>query len=281
LKQNEIHINIKDIKAEPIIANNPEAKFRINARGCFYRNFNEDIIESSNYNNNTIEVNLSRDGIFHLLPESLFFSENRLLIKKRKRNKNSDIIQEDAIKEEIKKQNIDRKQLLVFFKYFDNKYFNSNILLEKCIYEIENNSFNILLNNFFDFDLTNEENQYIKKMAPLLIHADKIRGELFLLQKILSNVLNCKVEISRKNLLNIELSEVITSLEFIIHKKDLTLSEYQTLNRDYKSFFEFIYEWFLPFEIDYVYKIKDITHRLVLKQTLILDYNTQLLLNES
>jgi hypothetical protein len=281
---NNKNIPIEDIRAESIIAVMfddiiPEVR----NLGSFYRNYCEDIIRIGNESDReSIVVELSRDGIYYLLPETLFFLENRLLIKKSKNIINSEIANESAIKDEVKKQNAEKKHLFAFFKFFDIQYFETKLLLEKEIFDLENNQINFILKNLFDYDLDKEENEYIKKIAPLLIYCSRIRGDLLLLSEILSAALKHRVEINKRNIFIDQSSESVVLIEFIVHIEGLSLKEYQELTTMYKPFLYFINEWFFPAGEDYVYKIKDTTQKFDLNEKqIILDYNTQLLAYES
>lgn len=284
MKYNDKNIPIEDVKAESIIAvMYDDTKPEIRAQGCFYRNYCEDIIRIGNESDrDSIVVELSRDGIYHLLPETLFFLENRLLIKKKKSISNSEIVNESAIKEEVKKQNVEKKYLSTFFKFFDMQYFETSLQLEKEIYEIENTQTKVVLKYFFEYDLNKEENVYIKKIAPLLIYCSLIRADLLLLPKILSAVLNYRVELKKRNVFIDHTTEPIPLIDFIVHVKGLSPKEYQDLTILYKPFFSFVNEWFLPIGTEYNYKIKDTSQPFALnEQQIILDYNTQLLAYES
>jgi hypothetical protein len=284
VRYNDKNIPIEDVKAESIIAvmfddTNPE----IRSQGCFYRNYNEDIIRAGNESDReSIVVELSRDGIYHLLPEILFFLENRLIIKKQKSISNTEIANESAIKDEIKKQTAEKKYLLAFFKFFDSQYFKTSLSLEKEVFEIENLQTKLFLKHFLEYDLNKEENIYIIKITPLLIYSSQIRGDLILLPKILSAVLNHKVEMIKRNVFIDQTSESIALIEFIIHVQGLSVNEYQELSALYMPFFALVYERFLPVGMEYNYKIKDTAQALSLcENQIILDYNTQLLTYES
>ncbi len=284
MKYIDKNIPIENIKAESIIAvmyddTNPE----IRAQGCFYRNYCEDIIRIGNESDReSIVVELSRDGIYHLLPETLFFLENRLLIKKKKSINNTEIANESAIKEEVKKQNAEKKYLSIFFKIFDTKYFETSLHLEKELFEIENKQTRLILKYFFEYDLNKENDPFVKRIAPFIIHSSQIRGDLILLPEILSSALNHRVELKKRNFVIDFESESIALIEFIVHVKGLSVIEYQDLITAYKPFFLFVHEWFLPVGIDYAYKIKDTAQQFSLKEKqIILDYNTQLLAYES
>jgi hypothetical protein len=279
VKYFENFLHIADIKAESIIATLLEAdnETEVNALGSFYRNYCDDLIEiQKSQNKATIDVKLSRDGVYHLLPEALFFLENSLLITKTNKLSNQEILQEEAIIKEIKKQNDEREELQDFFKFFDTQYLKTRINLEKEIFDIENIKTSLILEQFFDYNFENEENSYIKKIAPFLINVNQIRGDFFIIQKLLCAVLHEKVEIKRQNISFTEFNEPVTCIQFIIHTEGLSLKEYQDLNNIYNPFFCFVSDWFFPFEVECNYKIKDMRQKFVLQKPLILDYNTQL-----
>lgn len=284
MKFNDKHIPIEDIKAETVVSvMSDDTCPEVRVHGSFYRNYFEDIIRITGKEGaQSIVVELSRDGVYHLMPENLFFQEDRLLIKKRKFLSKNGISNETAIKEEVKKLRSEKKQLLAFFRFFDTHYFAAGVNLEKEIFEIENIYTELILKHFFEYDIKNEENIYIKKIAPLLIYACEIRGNFLLLQKILSAVLKFRVEIKNRNFFKDQCVELIPYIEFIIHIKGLSKKEYQELNMVYAPFFRFISEWFLPFETEFGFKIKDIAQPFILNEKqLILDYNTQFINYES
>jgi len=71
------NINLQEIKAETILSLKDLPDFLVQKEnsGTFYRNYSPDLIEYDNFNNT---VTLSRDGVYNLLPEGLFFKEDEL-----------------------------------------------------------------------------------------------------------------------------------------------------------------------------------------------------------
>jgi hypothetical protein len=279
MKYFDRYLPTDDLKAESLITamleSDPDCE--VSMLGSFFRNYCEDIIEiRKDLNSDEYCVELSRDGIYHSMPEALFFPENRLVTVDAKRNdRKSDFISE-ALLDEIKKQNDEKNVLQIFFKFFDTQYFNTSLKLEREVYEIETYRIHLILKYCFDFDLENEKNPFIKTLAPFLIHASEIRGNIFLIQQLLSIVLHHRVEIKKQLIRFDNLPEPIPGFSFIVHIEGLSLPEYKELNTVYEPFFCFVNEWFLPAEAEFSFKIKDKNQRFVLKKPLILDYNTQL-----
>lgn len=279
MKYFEQYIPTDDLKAESMIAAMLESDLdcEVNPLGSFFRNYCEDIIEISNeLNSDKYCVGLSRDGIFHSMPETLFFPENRLVTIDAKRSDRKSNFISEAILEEIKKQNDEKNMLQVFFGFFDTQYFNIGLKLENEVYDIEKHRIHLILKHCFDFDLENETNPFIKKLAPFLIHAYQIRGNTFLIQQLLSVILHQRVEIKRQLICFDNLPEPIPGFTFVVHIEGLSLKEYKELNTVYEPFFCFVNEWFLPAEAEFSFKIKDKSQLFVMEKPLILDYNTQL-----
>lgn len=279
MKYFDQYMTTDDLKAESLITAMLESDLdcEVDPLGSFFRNYCEDIIEIRNdLNSDSYCVELSRDGIYHSMPEALFFPENSLVnVDVNRSNRKSDFISE-AVLEEIKKQNHEKNVLQVFFRFFDTQYFNTSLKLENQVYEIEKHKIYLILKHCFDFDLENETNPFIKKLAPFLIHASEIRGNTFFIQQLLSVILNHRVEIKRQLICIDNLPELISGFSFIVHIDGLSLKEYKELNMVYEPFFCFVNEWFLQAEAEFSFKIKDKNQRFILEKPLILDYNTQL-----
>ena len=86
MRLNQQYIPIGDLKAETWLNTHfPEdIPLRISTKGTFYSNYCEDLLEMDTSNVVANRISLSRDGLFHLLPESLFVNDNRLLDPKQK-----------------------------------------------------------------------------------------------------------------------------------------------------------------------------------------------------
>lgn len=252
----------QDIKAETLVSQlDIKTDFTVQTKGVFSRNYSEDLLGVEIEEDNAT-IDLSRDGIFHLLPQGLFFKENQL---KEKSKSNFEFKKEYA---DFKKK---KKEALSFFQPFDTAFFRLTLQLEQKL-----NNFAEIGNDFFEngYELQKnqhvefETNTYISKIKILLPFASQIRGNLSLLIDILKNVLAVE---------KIEIKEIETfHSRFIIHKENLSKEEYLTMDKDLVPFFKFLCHWFLPIEKKYDYRIKDYKQPFILENSLILDYNTHL-----
>jgi hypothetical protein len=64
-----------------------------------------------------------------------------------------------------------------------------------------------------------------------------------------------------------------------LYIEKLSNREFKKIKKDVDVFAHFFYEWFLPADIGYEFKIKDIKEPFILGRALTLDYNTQLKMN--
>ncbi len=246
------YIDTEDIKAETIVSQLDLREFNVRNRGIFYRNYSDDLINITNENNVPL-IELSRDGTFHLLPESLFFKENRLKINDKY-----------VLREENKELREEKRKIELFFQPFETKYFHLSLEIESRLNEIAEKG-----NRFFDKFLfeeidTNSPNIYIQKTLSLFPYLSELKGNLDLLRAILKIIFSTEVEILKDGL----------SLFIIVHKRRLAKDKYFLMDDQVAEFFEFFTEWFLPIEADFDFRIKDYQENFTLGNPLLLDYNT-------
>jgi hypothetical protein len=202
-------------------------------------------------------IELSRDGVFQLLPEGLFFEEEHL---KKKNKSGYDFKKEQAEIEKLK------KSILSFFNPFDAQYFNLSLEMEKKLNAIDQERNDISAKAFGIEPEIDTDNEYILKLKKLLPFASYLRGNLTLLTDMLKNVFSVeKIEIRKIKPL---------FLRFVIHKDGLNKEEYLSMYNNLVAFFDFFSQWFLPVEIEYDYQVKSYKDTFKLGNTLILDYNT-------
>jgi hypothetical protein len=253
-------INRKEIKAETLIALRDDVQdFSVRMKGVFFRNYSEDLMAEPDNGNEEQIFELSRDGIFHLLPEGLFFEENQL---RDNQADNRDFKNKyNILKEE-------KKKIDLFFQPFDTEYFKLNLVLEKEINAVSEKGNELFSDLFFDIFEPDSDNEYVQKLKILLPFVSELRGNYGLLNDILKNILSLtKIDI-------ITLKPFFQ--RFIFHKEGLTKEEYIAFKKQMSVFFAVFKTWFLPFEIEYDYKIKDRKQRFCLGESLILDYNTNI-----
>ena len=258
MKYFEEYIDSEEIKAETLIACiDDNLNSYVQNSGVFFRNYSDDILSVEKDKNNENVINLSRDGVFHVLPEGLFFKEDSLKSKNK---------QGYDFKEQLEKFNNEKERIKSFFHPFDTEFFRLSFELEKRLNDISEKGNEIIVESLLSLCNLTGDNQYIRQMKTLLPFVSEIRGNLRLLKDILQIIFLSKVEIVKKGF----------SIMFIIHKRGLSKAEYLKMGKDLIAFFDFVYEWFLPVEVDYNYKIKDYEEPFVLGHSLILDYNTYL-----
>ena len=247
MKHNHSNINLRELKAESILSLQDLQDFVVEMKGIFYRNYSPDLMSNPV---DKEEIELSRDGILHLLPEGLFFNEDD--------PKNSEIFDEKKEKSKL------------FFRPFDTEYFNLSLKLEKEINRISGKS-NFSLTDFLSRDILPETEEDFLSLSGFV---SAIRGNEALIIDILKIILNVpKIELIKID--NFVCSGVIRK-RFIIHISNLSTEQYAQKNHQISGIFEIFKEYFLPFEIEYDFKIKDRQQKFILHENLILDYNINL-----
>ena len=272
MKKQAQSANTKELKAETLLLQmelDPNLYFAM--EGVFFRNFSEDLMNIEQLVDYT-SISLSRDGIFQLLPEGLFFEEKKL------KSDGKRFFDFNEKYEEIKKK---KKELLDFFQPFDASFFKTSLELERKLNAFAEAGNEILQNSILNeaksetrsnigrnFLQKPETDKYSGKIKKLLPFASQIRGNLPLLADLLKNIFSVH---------RIEIKETEPFIKhFFIYKEGLSQDEYLTMNRELIPFFDFLRHWFLPVELTCHFQIKDIIQPFILGETLILDYNTDL-----
>jgi hypothetical protein len=253
------------LKAETLVSiSNLKDDFVVQMDGVFYRNYTEDLISTEqDLERNT--VTLSRDSIYHILPEKLFFDD----ISTKGIGKRNFTFAENY--EEVLRK---RKEILSFFQPFDTSFFKLSLELEhklNALSETGNSYFNVFfLNEIKPNSRTPkaDADKYIPKLKLLLPFVSQIRGNFPLLIDLLRNIFEAN---------QIEVKEIEPlKRRFIIHKEGLNKEEYLAMDKELVPFFDFLQHWFLPLEMKYDYRIKDYKQPFILGESLILEYNTNL-----
>jgi len=250
-------LDIRGIKAETLISIlGAHEKLNVKTKGTFARNYAEDLIKIEE-NPDATRLTIARDGIFHLLPQGLFFDENLLT-----KNKGSNY-EFEKVYRELKRK---KKEALTFFRPFDTLFFNQTFKLEKVLNKLAEAGNDTLIDAFLDKSGMGTDNKYIAKLKKLIPFASQLRGNLPLLVDTLKVILATpKIEIKTIAPLHKRL---------IIHKEGLTKIEYHAIAKDMKPFFDLFCHWFIPVEQQLTYRIKDYSRPFKIDGSLILDYNT-------
>ena len=270
----ELSQNHENIKAESYLSSMLESLSAINLefQGVFSRNYYNDIIyidQDTYYGNNMLNINLSRDSIFHILPEGLFFRENEL--RKAQKEKNPEKFKE--LSEKIIREKL---KLLSFFYPFDKTYFGLRFELEQQLNNLAENRTSLLMDELFGIYQIDVKNDFIRKIIPLLPLASEIRSNKMVWRDMLKNIFypaDVDVRITNKHHAAGTMQSFVKTT---IHIEKLSNSEFNKIKKDVDVFAQFFYEWFMPVDMGYAFKIKDTKERFVLGEDLTLDYNTQL-----
>jgi len=276
-----IHDNIIDlsqnldlIKAESFLTSVMDSLEGVNLefQSVFSRNYYNDIIgieQEDVVDKSLLYIKLSRDSLFHILPEGLFFREDEL--RKVAKEKNTEKFK--ALEEKIKHK---KQTILTLFYPFDKTYFGLRFDLEQKLNELAENKTSLLINKLFNIYQIDEKNDLIRRIIPLLPLASEIRSNKIIWRDILKSIFfpaNVDIRIvEKRNADGVKRNIVKTT----IHVEKLSNKEFKELKKDVDVFAHFFYEWFIPVDMGYEFKVKDVKERFVLGKDLTLDYNTQL-----
>ena len=226
----------------------------VRQKGIFSRNYADDL-HLCDPDLNTVE--LSRDGLYEILPNALFFTGRELVGKD-----DTDF----EWTEKILKQRLDRIKTVML--PFDSSFFNHSLALEKTVNETLSDKTALVLKTFFEDDFANDPNPYIRKMAPMLAQVAHIRGDYGILCKAISCVLGYKT--------NFKL--LCNRVRFIVNRPHLDHTTFLLYLKELEPFFRFVEEWFVPFELQCEFKVRDYQRDDHFKGSnrLLLDYNATL-----
>lgn len=256
---------IGDLKAETWVNTYlpDDVPVRVSSKGIFFSNYCEDLLEVDTSDLKTHRISLSRDGLFHLLPEALFVEENRLRDPKQKG----------------KPFTPEKEHILDFFVPVDSEYFQVTLGLDKTVQNLESQLVDVLLKYLYDIDVQAIQNPEIKKALPLILQASEIRGDYVLIGRLMTAITGLRTEIHQvfRSFPDVSGGEhVVAVARIVFHIPSLTNKEYSVLYNELGEFVHFVAEWFFPAEQAFEYAIKEKGHRFVLDGALTLDYNTYL-----
>ena len=264
--------------------------FLIANQSTFSRAYRRDIIDTnSTAHKNKLTVNLSRNGLYDILPEGLFHTQEL------SKDTSSYVARRKIVKEE-------EQAARSLFAPLENEFFHQKLNVErneKTLLDDFSNLNDDFLIDFWKID-KNISEDYILKLIRLLPHSHKIVGDFELTRLCLERVLNEKVTFLRKNValpneiskhdlgtqlgvdtvLESDTNEVmLPALEVTIGPVSVNniqkfLNETEVLN-----FIEAFYAYFIPMEMEVITKLivnKDSEFLLGDANSTILGISTQL-----
>lgn len=255
---------MKEISAEMLLGYlYPELNDRwvVKNEGTFYRTYNEDVMS---VNTGTGELQLSRDGFLHLLPDTIISDVSEL---KGKGMENYEAVMR-------------RKKLLAeAFVPLDTFNFRHRLRIEQKVSALLNEKLAFILKKYFCIDLSAITNAYVRDVVMLLPYVSHKRGDMQFVRLLLKMLLDCEVEMDLSHRYSETDSTIawIPQVRFNILKSDMTREEYETATQEIQPLVAFLTEWFIP--CDMKIRISFRQHNLRLStnnEKLVLDYNTEL-----
>lgn len=194
----ELNSLYADIKAEALVSEitaNSKAEisdFTVQNLSTFKRPYRRDILNLKNSllntENYTLNLNLSRNGIYDSLPEGVFHDSSDPALKGMSHQKKRE------------KQKLEEKEARKFFQPIENEVFNQFVTIEKeeralidRFSDIKNN----FLLWFWQIDASFPPD-FVIKLIKLLPYTHKISGNLDLTALCLEKIIGEKVNISKK-----------------------------------------------------------------------------------
>lgn len=235
-------------------------QWEVDCAGTFYRNYSPDVLS---FDPEKHTVSLARDSFLRLLPPGIIARENAL--------KGGDFEQKY---ERLKKKEELLKEL---FKPVDTLAFRTRLHLEEQVSQLLSDKLALLLERYLGYDLTREENPYVRKVAPLLLFVSRLRGDFGFIRNLLAQLFECEVRMKIGRYAWEEGSECSQpSVEYELIVPDLTVETYRDWDQQIDPLREFIAEWFIPFDTRCSIELKSPQQPFVLGDRMILGYNTEL-----
>ncbi len=259
-----------DIRAEVIVSEILESSkaelsdFTIHNSSNFKRPFRRDILDHKNslssVNDYTLNLNLSRNGIYDSLPEGVFHDSSSAAFKGLTYQKKRE------------KQKNEEKEARKFFQPIENEIFNQYVAIEKTERKLINRFSDIqnkFLLDFWKID-TSLPSEFVMRLIKLLPYVHKISGNLELTALCLQNIIGEKVTMTKTTIsyshtaaretqhqlgvnmvLEVEESTILCpAVEVNIGPVKTTSISRFVNGTPWMRFLELFYEYFLPMEME-------------------------------
>ncbi len=264
----ELALVYENLKAEVIVSevqenSKSEIDFLIRNNSTFSRSYRRDVLNIEKLEEeNTLLLNLSRNGIYDSLPEGVFHS-------KRENEKGR------SYTAKRKKYKEEEKSARTFFSPIENEFFFQRLKIEKKERDLLENFYSLKDDLLTDFWKINKAipKAYILKLVKLLPYSYKIAGNLELTRLSLEKILNVDVQFNKKlesevSLKNQERNQL--GVDFVTQSKSSTIfqpfleviigpikekqiDEY--IKKDgILKFVNVFYDYFIPLELDVITK---------------------------
>ncbi len=267
---NKLQINLKAEVIGSLLSNIGIDKTSIqsNYTSSFNRSYRNDTYKAKyNSENDTLDLFISRNGLYDMLPEGLFHPE---IIENNKK------ISVKNLLESHKKQKKEESEARLFFKPFENHIFQFFIKIEDKEKNLINNSheFRSFFMQFWGLESWIKDEQFVF-MLHILPYSKNIKGNINRITQLLSHHLQKEISFNRgwkeihlskhtkqqdlilgQNFIIGNTSDQLPCIEFNIYNiSDQELHEYSK-NGYYYKFISLYFEYLLPIELEYEINIK-------------------------
>lgn len=196
-------------------------------KGTFYRNYNDDVMAMDKESG---LVELSRDGFLRLLPEAFVVNEN-------------------SDRRDIEQTQRRLTMLREAFAPFDTFFFNNDLKVEKHVSHLLDHKLDFVLKNYFQYDLEAETDELCRVVAPFLIYASWLRGDIRFLRKLLQLITGHEVRIRRMPYSDTDSTKYcVEKIRFDICIDNLSEKGYREEMNRIAPVVGLIQEWFIPFD---------------------------------
>ncbi len=257
----------ENLKAEVLVSevqenSKGEIDFLINNKSTFSRSYRRDVIDVEKFEEDTLLLNLSRNGIYDSLPEGFFHSDREI-------NKQS------SHTAKRKKYKDEEKDARAFFSPIENEFFHQRLKIEKNERNLLENFYSLNDDLLIDFWKINKNipKAYILKLVKLLPHSYKVAGNLELTRLSMEKMLNVKVQFNKKmesKVLREKEERSRLGVDFVTQSKNSAVFQpflevlvgpikeddiEKYIRKDgISKFINVFYDYFIPLELDVVTK---------------------------
>ena len=254
--------NISHIRAEVLLNRlfpEFEQQWRVRNLGSFYRNYTQDILF---LDEETKELEMSRNGLLNLLPEGLYNSQEEL--------------KGEDMREKFKELEERIKLLREAFMPIDTYWFKQSLLVERQVCELLEDKLDYVLRTYFDFDMSQEKDPLVKEVAVMLPFISCKRGDFGFVRQLLETLLHCQVIMDTCRYSHTDNTvRWLPMVRYDLVLPGLSAEEYKKKNEALESLREFIIEWFIPMEVECGILVKEFGVPQQTDSRLVLEYNTE------
>lgn len=287
-----------DIKAETLLSYLPREKRTIGLKGSHKRNAYEDIADISVDESGTVNIEISRNGIYDILPECLLHPVDRFDNIPANEYK-------ERFKEECEQQQIEEDNARKFFRPFDNVLMElSSVITESKNDEVISHLLeNIVCDSLPEIYL---DNRFVRKAMGYMPACRNIRGNKSLLSLMIRHILfdehiriydcpqkslikdtkpryNSRIDddtsADNEFFLGNEFEEDITVYNIHYWNEEECGQDFLTFVNDMKVFEDFLNDYFMGIECSLKFNISTTSLPVRLSDELLftfLDYNTNI-----